>query len=46
MVPRLLGGKVHDAPAWIAELDEITAPVSVFGTLRVVQEDDGIRISD
>ncbi len=40
------GGKVHDAPEWVAELDEITAPVSVFGTLRVVQDEDGIRVSD
>ena len=41
-----LGGEVHDAPEWAAKLDEITPPVSVFGTLRVVQDDDGISISD
>ena len=40
------GGEVHDTPEWVAKLDEIAAPVSVFGTLRVVQDDDGIRVSD
>jgi hypothetical protein len=40
------GGQVHDTPEWVAKLGEIAAPVSVFGTLRVVQEGDGIRISD